>query len=334
MGEYAKNRLSCTFSAATIDVVPIRHRLLAITVAVLWGANFLAIHASLQVFPPFLCGAVRFTLMAIPTMVLVPRPQVPLRWLIGYGVGFGVLQFAFLYLAMDVGMPTGLASLVLQSSAPFTVVLGAMLLGEKLSVRAGVGVLLAALGMAVVGTQRLGAEAGVLPFILTLLAGLGWAFGNLASRLAAPPKPLHLTLWMTVIPPLPMLALSLITEGPDRIAAALALSVTPQALGAWAGIGYTTVFATVVGSGIWTWLMARHPAGSVAPFSMLVPVTGLALAWLVLGEQPAVAELIGGVLVIGGVWWASTRRPALMPDPAAEASRRPEPDGVRCSDSS
>lgn len=295
--------------------MPFRHRLLAVLVAVLWGANFIAIHASLAIFPPFLCSAMRFTLMAIPTILLVRRPQVPTRWLVGYGVGFGILQFAFLYLAMDAGMPTGLASLVLQSSAPFTVVLGAILLGERLGARAATGVGVAALGMAVVGSQRLSAEAGLLPFVLTLLAGLGWAFGNLASRLAAAPKPLHLTLWMTVIPPVPMLLLSLVVEGPDRIGTALSESLTPAAIPAWLGLAYTTIMATVIGSGIWTWLMARHSAGTVAPFSMLVPVTGLALAWVLLAEVPAPLELAGGVLVVGGVLWASTsRRPRVVPE--------------------
>lgn len=285
--------------------MPLRHRLLAVVVAVLWGANFIAIHASLEVFPPFLCSALRFLLLAIPTIALVPRPQVPTRWLLGYGAGFGILQFAFLYLAMDVGMPTGLASLVLQSSAPFTVVLGAVLLGERLSPRAASGVGVAALGMAVVGSQRLDAQAGLLPFVLTLLAGLGWAFGNLAARLAAPPQPLHLTMWMTVVPPVPLLLLSLAVEGPERIGSALADSLTVAAIPAWLGLLYTTLLATVVGSGIWTWLMARHPSGTVAPFSMLVPVTGLALARLLLGEVPAPLELLGGVLVVGGVLWAS-----------------------------
>lgn len=300
--------------------MPIRHRLLAVLVAVLWGANFIAIHASLEVFPPFFCAALRFVLLAIPTLLLVPRPQVPIRWLVGYGIGFGILQFAFLYLAMSVGMPAGLASLVLQSSAPFTVVLGAALLGEHLSHRAAAGIGVAALGMAVVGSQRLDGQAGLLPFVLTLLAGLGWAFGNLAARQAAPPKPLHLTMWMTVVPPLPLLALSLVTEGPDRIGDALraSLSTSPDALWAWAGLAYTTLAATVIGSGIWTWLMARHPSGTVAPFSMLVPVTGLALAWLLLGEVPAPLELVGGALVVGGVLWASRPRPLALPEPLPE----------------
>lgn len=297
--------------------MPLRHRLLAVLVAVLWGANFIAIHASLEVFPPFLCAALRFALLAIPTILLVPRPQVPTRWLLGYGIGFGVLQFAFLYLAMSVGMPAGLASLVLQSSAPFTVVLGAALLGEHLSRRAAAGIGVAAFGMAIVGSQRLSGEAGLLPFVLTLLAGLGWAFGNLAARQAAPPKPLHLTMWMTVVPPIPLLALSLATEGPGRIADSLigSLSTSPDALWAWAGLAYTTIAATVLGSGIWTWLMARHAAGAVAPFSMLVPVTGLALAWLLLGETPAPLELLGGLLVIAGVWASTRRRPAAAPIP-------------------
>lgn len=310
--------------------MPIRHRLLAVLVAVIWGANFIAIHASLEVFPPFLCSALRFTLLAAPTLLLVPRPQVPTRWLVGYGLGFGVLQFAFLYLAMDVGMPAGLASLVLQSSAPFTVVLGAMLLRERLTPRAAAGVLLAAAGMALVGYQRLTVEAGLLPFLLTLCAGLGWAFGNLASRLAAAPKPLHLTLWMTVVPPVPMIALSLVMEGPDRLRAAAAVAMTGDAVAAWAGLAYTTVVATVIGSGVWTWLMARHAAGSVAPFSMLVPVTGIALAWLVLAETPRPLELAGGALVITGVWWASSRprrrlpiEPAPAPSPVARSSPGP-----------
>lgn len=309
--------------------MPIRHRLLAVLVAIIWGANFLAIHASLEVFPPFLCAALRFTLLAIPTILFVPRPQVPTRWLIGYGMGFGTLQFAFLYLAMATGMPTGLASLVLQSSAPFTVVLGAVLLGERLTLRAGSGVLLAAAGMALVGSQRLDGAAGLLPFVLTLLAGLGWAFGNLASRLAAAPKPLHLTMWMTLVPPVPLTLLSLATEGPERIADAFAASLSADALLAWGGLAYTTIVATVIGSGIWVRLMARHPAGSVAPFSMLVPVTGITLAWLVLAEVPAPLELLGAALVIAGVLWASSRSRPARPAGAEGVAQEAGPADIR-----
>ena len=106
--------------------LPTSHRLLACLVALIWGVNFLAIHASLDQFPPLFLVALRFTLLAIPTILFVPRPLVPTRWLVGYGLGFGVLQFTFLYTGMAAGMPAGLASLVLQASGPFTLILGAL----------------------------------------------------------------------------------------------------------------------------------------------------------------------------------------------------------------
>lgn len=287
--------------------MPLRHAVLACLVAALWGANFLAIHASLGHFPPLFLVALRFAIIAVPTVLLVPRPDVPVRWLVGYGLGFGILQFVGLYLGMAAGFPAGLASLVLQASAPFTVVLGAVLLGERLTRRRAVGVAIAVAGLAVVGISR-AQSAPWVPFLLVVFGALGWSLGNLSSRLAAPPKPLHLTLWMSVVPPLPMLALSLAVEGPGAIGASLATAATPNAVPAWIGLAYTVLLGTIVGSGIWVWLLARHPAGVVAPFSMLVPVVGIATAWLVLGERPAPLELAGGVLVILGVLWASRVR--------------------------
>ncbi|MBO1751104.1 EamA family transporter [Actinotalea sp. BY-33] len=287
--------------------MPLRHTALACLVAVLWGINFLAIHASLEQFPPVFLVALRFAILAVPALLLVPRPQVPTRWLIGYGLGFGTLQFFGLYLGMAAGFPTGLASLVLQASAPFTVVLGVLFLREPMTRRRAVSVGVAVLGLALVGLSRGSAESWW-PFWLVVLGAFGWAIGNLSSRLAAPPKPLHLIMWMTVVPPLPMLALSLVIEGPEQIRAAWSTAATAAAVPAWLGLGYTVVLGTVVGSGIWVWLMKRHPAGVVAPFSMLVPVVGITAAWLVLGETPSALEVAGGVLVVVGVLWGNGTR--------------------------
>lgn len=286
--------------------MPARHVFLALLVILLWGTNFLAIHFSLEQFPPLFLVALRFALMAVPVLLFVPRPQVRWRWLIGYGLGFGTLQFLGLYLGMAAGFPAGLASLVLQSSALFTVMLGALLLREKLSARRSFGVGVAALGLFVVGLTRGGAD-GWVPFLLVVFGGFGWALGNLASRQAQAAQPLRMVLWMSVVPPLPMLSLSLMVEGPAQILESMATSFVAEAALAWWGLLFTIVFGTVVGSSIWVWLMARHPAGTVAPFSMLVPVVGILAAWLVLGETPAFGELVGGVLVIGGVLWANGR---------------------------
>ncbi len=280
--------------------MPSRHRLLAVVVALLWGVNFLAIDASLGHFPPMFLVALRFALLAVPTVLLVPWPRVPVRWLIGYGLGFGVLQFTFLYWGMATGMPAGLASLVLQASGPFTVVLGATFLRERVSARQVAGILVAVAGLAVVGWQR-AEHAALLPFLLTLAGAFGWALGNVCNRQARPESPLRLTMWMSVVPPVPMLVVSLLVEGPEAIVTSLTSLDAPGAAGALVGLAYTVVLGTVAGSGLWTWLMTRHPAGVVAPFSMLVPVFGMSAAWVVLGETVTWRELAGGVLVVVGV---------------------------------
>ncbi|NMR19337.1 EamA family transporter [Cellulomonas fimi] len=293
--------------------MPLRDRLLAVVVAVCWGLNFPATALGLEHFPPLLMVALRFTLLAIPTLLLVPRPDVPLRWLVGMGLGIGVLQFGFLYLGMAAGMPAGLASLVLQASAPFTVVLAGVWLGQRISPRQTVGIAVAVLGLVAIAAHR-AQVAALLPVVLTLCGALGWAFGNVCSAQARTSHPLRLTLWMSVVPPLPMWAISLAVEGPDRVGDALRTALTREALPSVLGLVYVVVVATVVGYGIWTTLMSRHPSGAVAPFSMLVPVTGVAASWVAFGERIDLVVLVAGAAIVGGVLWASRpQRPLTLP---------------------
>ena len=298
--------------------------MLGLTVVLLWGLNFIAIHAGLEHFPPLFFAALRFAVMAVPVILFVPRPNVPLRWLLLYGIGFGTIQFAFLFLAMDQGMPTGLASLVLQSSAPFTVLLCVLLLGEKMNRRQVIGISVAIAGMVVIGADRAthGASAALLPVLLTLVAGLGWAFGNIGSRLARPDNALHMTLWMCVIPPIPLYILSLAVEGPAAGFDAIATVGSHTGLVALAGLAYVIVLGTAVGSGLWTYLISRYPASRVAPFSLLVPVVGITAAWMFLGETPSPWEIVGGAIVIIGCFAGLTVRrthaPAIEAPPPVE----------------
>ncbi|GAA4674283.1 EamA family transporter [Gordonia humi] len=304
-----------------MDDVPSRHIALAVLVAAVWGVNFIAIDYSLDTFAPMFLVVVRFALIAIPTVLFVPRPAVPTRWLIGYGVGFGVLQFAFLYWGMSAGMPAGLASLVLQASAPFTVLLGATFLSERLSTRQVVGIVVAVTGLAVVGWQR-AEHAAILPFLLTLAGAFGWAIGNVCNRQARTADPFRLMLWMTVVPPIPMLAVSLLVEGPAEIGESVRTAFTLDGLPADLGLLFTVVVATVLGSGVWTWLMSRYPASVVAPFSMLVPVVGMTTAWLMLDQSVRPVEIAGAVLVVSGVLFGSIRRSGR----AQRVDRRGEPE--------
>ncbi|MFB8773445.1 EamA family transporter [Streptomyces broussonetiae] len=283
----------------------VRDRLLAVFVAVLWGLNFLAVRIGLDHYPPFFLSALRFLVLAVPVVLFVPRPKVPLRWLLLYGAGFGVFQFGLLFLAIDRGMPSGQASVVVQASAPFTVLLGALLLGERISRRQLAGIALAVLGMAAIAVER-GRTAALLPLLLTVLAALGWALGNIAARQARPDHPLRFALWMSVIPPLPLLALSAVIEGPAAGWRALGASFGADGWPGLVAVLYIALAGSVAGSGIWTTLLKRYEAGVVAPFSMLVPVVGVAVAWLALDERLTGWAAAGSVTVVAGVLLGST----------------------------
>ncbi|HEY0239419.1 MAG TPA: EamA family transporter [Friedmanniella sp.] len=304
--------------------MPPRDRLLALVVAVCWGLNFPATAIGLEHFPPLLMVALRFTLIAIPTVLLVPAPQVPLRWFLGMGIGMGTVQFALLYVAMAIGMPSGLASLVLQSCAPFTVLLGAVFLRERLDGRQVVGVVAAVIGLSVIAAHRAtgGSAAALVPVLLTVGAGLGWAVGNICSRQARAPRPLHLTLWMSVVPPVPLLALSLLLEGPQRDWQSVRTAFTLDALPSVLGLLYIVVVASLVGYGLWNTLLSRNASSVVAPFAMLVPIVGVLSSWLFFDEVPDLVELVAGVLVVGGVLYGSRTSRRRGGPPAPERLRQ------------
>jgi len=285
----------------------LRDRLLALFVVVCWGLNFPATALALEHFPPFFLVALRFSIIAIPTLLFIPRPKVPFRWLLGVGLGIGTLQFAFLYLGMAAGMPSGLASIVLQASAPFTVLIAGVWLRERITARQAAGIAIAVVGLGVIAFHR-SQVAALLPVVLTLCGALGWAIGNVSSRKAQAPNALHLTLWMSVIPPLPMIAVALWVEGPARIGDSLATVFTLEALPSVLGLLYIVIVATIVGYGIWNGLLSRYPSSTVAPFSMLVPVVGVLASWAAFGEVIDLTELLGGAAVVVGVLVSSHRR--------------------------
>src|SRR5690349_1769484 len=111
------------------------------------------------------------------------------------------------------------------------------ILRERLGARQIAGIVIAVAGLAAIAVHR-GQTAALLPVVLTLCGALGWAIGNVCSRQARAPKPLHLTLWMSVVPPVPMLIASLVVEGPARIGSSLATACEPAALPSVLGLLY------------------------------------------------------------------------------------------------
>ncbi|MEV4637213.1 EamA family transporter [Actinoplanes sp. NPDC049548] len=270
---------------------------LAVAIAAAWGVNFVIIDVGLGHFPPLLFNALRFTLAAFPAVLLAGRPPAAWRWVIAVALALSVTKFSLLFVGMHAGMPAGLASLVLQSQAVFTIGLAALLLRERPGRRQLAGLAVAAAGIGVVAT-RVG--AGGLPagaFASVLGAAAAWGLANIATRRAAPTDVLRFMIWVSAVASVPLILLSLLVEGPAADLAALRAIDGP----AVAALLYVVLVATLAGFGGWGLLIRRYGASPVAPFSLLVPVFGLASAALFLGERIHRTDLLGGVLVIGGV---------------------------------
>ncbi|WP_296652383.1 EamA family transporter [Paraburkholderia sp.] len=276
--------------------------LLALVVVLAWGVNFVVIKVGLHGVPPMLLGALRFLLAAFPAVLFVKRPNVPLKWLLAYGATISFGQFAFLFSAMFVGMPAGLASVVLQAQAFFTLGFAALFLHERFHARNVVGLLIAALGLALIGMQSTaggGAQAMTIAgFALTLCASVMWALGNIVTKKVGKVDLVGLVVWASLIPPLPFLVLSYFFEGPLRIERALEGIGMSSVL----AVVYLAFVATVLGYSLWGRLISKYPASQVAPFSLLVPIIGLASASLMLGERLTGAEIGGAALVMIGLF--------------------------------
>lgn len=270
--------------------------LLALVVIVVWGLNFVVIKVGLHDMPPMLLGALRFLLAAFPAILFIKRPQLPLRWLLLYGLTISLGQFALLFSAMAVGMPAGLASLVLQSQAFFTLLFAALLLGERLRAGNLLGLLVAAGGLLLIGLQgdRGMTLAG---FVLTIGAASMWALGNIVTRKLGKVDLVGLVVWGSLVPPLPFLALSWWLEGPVAIDTAL----RGIGLDSLLVLAYLAFGATILGYGLWSRLLSRYPASQVAPFSLLVPVVGLSSSALLLDEHLGPLQLLGALLVMLGL---------------------------------
>ncbi|HLJ03718.1 MAG TPA: EamA family transporter [Solirubrobacteraceae bacterium] len=276
--------------------MPTRHVLLAVAVTIVWGINFVIIHVGLASFPPLLFAGLRFTLLVFPAVLFVRRPPVRLRWLLGVGLFMSTGQFALLFVAMNRGMPAGLASLVLQLQALFTIALAMAFLGERPRPLQLAGAGVAVAGIAVIGAGRAhGVPIGAL--LLCIAAAGSWGVGNICNRQAKSPDAFALLVWSSLVAPVPLFGLSLIFEGSHRIGHALG-HLQP---GGILALLYVVIVSTAFGFGAWTWLLRRHPASRVAPFTLLVPPVGIATAWIALGERPGAAELAGALVVLAGL---------------------------------
>ena len=296
--------------------MPLKDILAALIVIVVWGANFVVIKVGVDTVPPMLLGALRFFFVAFPAVFFVPRPRVHWKYVVGYGATICFGQFVFLFVGIYMGMPAGLASLVLQAQAFLTVGIGAVVLHETIRLHHVLGIGLGVVGLALLDVGNTATVVPLVGFVLTLCAALFWAFGNILMKCAGPISMLSLVVWGALLPPIPFLVLSAVFEGTDQIA----YSLTHLSWRLIWVLAYLVVLATLVGYVLWGNLLAKHPMSKVAPLSLLIPVVGLLCADFFLGERLGFWQWMGGLVVLAGLLvnlfggrWLSMRRKASQP---------------------
>ncbi len=267
---------------------------LAILVALIWGLNFVAIKIGLNEFPPFLLSGLRFLFAAFPAVLIVKRNKTPWKYIVAIGVSVGIVMFSLLFIGMEAGLSTGLTSLVLQIQAPFTLLISAIYLKDKPSRIQLSGVLLAFTGILLLAVSN-ESTISTLGLLLVILSGLSWAISNIIMKKAGKINMLSLIVWMSLIPPIPLLMISFFFETNQL---EVLSNLSAKGIGA---ILYMSLFSTILAYGLWAKLLKDYKPNIVAPFSLLIPIFGIYSSIILLGEKMSLTEVISSVIVFAGL---------------------------------
>lgn len=281
---------------ANSQTLSLRDAALAIAVMAVWGSNFTVIHLGLDHFPPLLFATLRFTIAVLPAIFFVKPPDAPWSKIIGYGVLMGAGMFGLLFWAMRSDISPGLASLVAQTQVFFTIAMAVAWNRERVEPFQIAAVLLAACGIAVIAGHADGTTT-VFGLTLVILAAVCWAGSNMVTRSLPGINMVSFIVWASIFSALPLFAMSLAVEGWPAISNAVANAPAS----AWAAALYQGFGNVLFGFAAWGWLLARYPAATVAPTSLLVPVFGMAVAALWVGEDLPPWKLGAAALVMSGL---------------------------------
>jgi O-acetylserine/cysteine efflux transporter len=246
--------------------------------------------------PPFLFASLRFTFAALPLVFILPRPKVPWRYLIAYGVLIGFGQFGLLFWVMGSHMSPGLASLVIQMQAVFTIFLALMLFKETIRWPQIIALVISFTGIALIALKG-NSDATTIGLAVILVAALSWAAGNLVVKRCGKVSIIAFLAWSSMFSVPPLALMSYYYEGPELVSASLA-SAPWQA---WAIVLWQTLGNTLIGYGLWNLLLQRHAAALVAPWALLVPVFGMAASSVFLGESMPWWKWVAAILIIAGL---------------------------------
>lgn len=281
---------------------------LAALLVIVWGFNFTVIKIGLGGVPSMLLVALRYVFTVFPAIFFVKKPDTEWKYIILYGLFVGVGQFACLFYAIEIGMPTGISSIVLQIQAFISPVLAMLFLNEKMKAKQVAGIFVATAGLAVIAWANTGSGVTSIPFaaiFLNILAPFFWAASNIVARIAsdksaAQGKKLNMfsmVVWSGLIPPIPMLIIAMLLNSPHELLN-IVLNLSSTSIFA---IIYLACGATLFGYGVWNVLLGKYPMGKVTPLPLMVPAVSLLSSMLVLKEQLSSMQWVGVAVIFAGV---------------------------------
>lgn len=286
--------------------MPMRAILAALIVAACWGGNFTATKIAFADFPPFLCLLLRFigvSIVLAPFALRYPTPR--MRDMLVISVTLIVLQFALIFSAMYMGLSITSVIIATQLGVPFSCMMAAVCFKDYLGPWRSVGMMIAFLGVVVVaGTPNASEHWGA--FLLSVAGAFSWCVANIYMKQMKAQPVLLLLFWPALLSLVPLGLLSLLFEHDQWHAIANAHTSS------WLGIGYSMVFSSLLGYGLWNWLIKAYPMSQVVPYSLLVPVVGISAGALKFGEPITAQILLGAAMTIVGVAVISLRRPQLL----------------------
>lgn len=282
--------------------------ILALLVVIVWGANFTVIKLGLGGVPPMLLVTLRYTLVAFPAIFFIKPPKIELKNLLLYGLTVGVGQFGCLFYAMHIGMPAGIASIIVQLQAFISPLFGYLFLKEKVKPKQLVGFLVAAIGLAIIGVGSTSKGISSIPIsaiLLTICAPIFWSISNIVARSSSEQAKakgenldmLSLVVWGSLIPPIPTLILALLMDSPQTLLSSLS---NLTGISIFAAL-YLAFASTLFGYGFWSILISKYPLNKISPLSLLVPITGLLTARIVLLEKLSNLQWLGVVIILIGL---------------------------------
>lgn len=274
----------------------LHHLLLAVLITAVWGVNFSVIKLGLHSVDPFILAGIRFTLCAIPAMLFIKKPNVPWRYLIGYGLVFGIGLWGLVNLGIKTGLSAGIASLLLQFSAFFTLFSGSWVFKERLSRYQIAGFSFSCAGLLSIFFITDGSVT-LSGLLLVLMGAIAWSIANIIIKKADTKQVFAFLVWSSAFSPVPLFLLDGWVNGTSGYSS-LFSHIDARAV---ISILFQVYPNTLFGYWIWNSLLKQYPVSTVAPLSLLVPVFGILGSTVIFGENIPPMKIVALFLILIGL---------------------------------